>query len=301
MIGTLGPLAQGRERNATAVSHQGYSCLWFPESRFYKTGGGVLLYVKNGIDVVKVSKIDAEEYDSLYVEIKNNNKKYILGVVYRPSKQSEENDMRLYNEIKSIIKDKNTVICEDFNNPSVNWSTLSGDREGRRLIDLAEDAFLWQSVQKPTRGNNILDLVFTNDCVLVDTCEVGEPLSNSDHNIVRIKLNLQISTRENVLPVPNYKKAIFSNIKRILNSINWSQLLDDNCIEEMYEKISAKLSYILSKNIPQKPRRIDHNKPLWMTNYLLKMVGDKRKAYKRYKLTQTTSDLDRYVNLKRVC
>ncbi len=79
-----------------------------------------MIYVKNGIHATKLSKIDVEPYDSLYIEIKKNNKKYILGVVYRPPKLSEENDMMLYNEIKSVIKDRNTVICGDFNNPSVN-------------------------------------------------------------------------------------------------------------------------------------------------------------------------------------
>ncbi len=115
--------------------------------------------------------------------------------------------MGLYNEIKSVIKDKNAVICGDFNNPSVNWSTLTGNRGGQRLIDLVEDAFLWQSVQKPTRGSNILDLVFTNESDLIHTCGVGEPLASSDHNIVRIKLNLENSIRENMLLVPNYKKG----------------------------------------------------------------------------------------------
>ena len=289
-----------RDKHLTAeVAISGYNL--FAKCRLKKAGGGVLLYIKNEITAIKVSKTDVEEYDSLYVEIKNNNKKYILGVVYRPPKQTEENDMRLYNEIKSVIKDKNAVICGDFNNPSVDWSTLTGDREGRRLIDLAEDAFLWQSVQTPTRGNNILDLVFTNDCDLIHTCDVGEPLSNSDHNMVRIKLNLQINTRENVLLVPNYKKANFPNIKRTLESINWGQLLEDTCVEEMYDKFTAKLSYILNNNIPHKPRRIDQNKPLWMTSFLSKMIGDKRKAYKRYKLTQTSTDRDSYVNLKRAC
>ena len=154
-------------------------------------------------------------------------------------------------------------------------------------------------MQKPTRGNNILDLVFTNDCDLIHTCEVGEPLSNSDHNIVRIKLNLQISTRENVLLVPNYKKANFSNIKRMLKLINWNQLLEDTCVEEMYDKFTAKLSYILNNNIPHKPRRIDQNKPLWMTSFLSKMIGDKRKAYKKYKLMQTACDFNSYIYLKR--
>ena len=97
------------------------------------------------------------------------------------------------------------------------------------------------------------------------------------------------------------KKANFSNIRRMLESTNWNQLLDDTCIEDMYDKFTAKLTYILNKNIPLKPRRIDQNKPLWMTNCLLKMIGDKRKAYKRYKATQSSSDSDRYVNLKRVC
>ncbi len=83
----------------------------------------------------------------------------------------------------------------------------------------------------------------------------------------------------------------------MLESINWNQLLGDTCIEEMYDKFTAKLSYISSKNIPRKPRRIDHNKPLWMTNCLLKMIGDKRKAYERYKLTQTNSDFDSYLTL----
>ncbi len=122
-------------------------------------------------------------------------KKYVFGVIYRPPKQSEENDKKLCNEIKSITKDKNAVICGDFDNPSVNWSTLSRDREGKRFKKLAEEAFLYQTVQRPTRGN-ILDLVFTNGSAFVPSCEVGEPLANSDHNIVRIKLNFQIKIKE---------------------------------------------------------------------------------------------------------
>lgn len=39
-----------------------------------------------------------------------------------------------YNEIKSIIKDQNAVIREDFNKPSGNSSTLTSDCEDQRLI-----------------------------------------------------------------------------------------------------------------------------------------------------------------------
>ncbi len=207
------------------VSLNGYNV--FMKCRLHKAGGGVLLYAKNYIKVVKISKTDVYAYDSLYVEVTEKNKKCVLGVIYRPPKQSEENDKKLYNEIKCVIKGKNEVICGDFNNPSVNWSTLSSNREGRRLIELAEEAFLYETVQRPTQGNNILDLVFTNDSDLIHTRKVGEPLVNSDHSIVRIKLNFQIKMKENSLLIPNYRKVNFVNIKRKLDSVNWNQLFDN--------------------------------------------------------------------------
>lgn len=94
---------------------------------------------------------------------------------------------RLYNEIKSVSKAKREVICGDFNNPSVNWSTIIDDDEGRRLTEFSEEQFLFQTVQTHTRGNNILDTVFTNDNDLIRLCEVGEAIGNSDHNVVKKK------------------------------------------------------------------------------------------------------------------
>ena len=77
------------------VAIPGYNV--FEKCRTEKNGGGVLIYAKNAIEATKIDKIDVEPCDSLYVEIKRNNKKYILGVVYRPPKLSEENDKMLYN------------------------------------------------------------------------------------------------------------------------------------------------------------------------------------------------------------
>ena len=38
------------------------------------------------------------------------------------NKNKRRKDRILYDEVRSVNKDKNTVICGDFNNPSVNWS-----------------------------------------------------------------------------------------------------------------------------------------------------------------------------------
>lgn len=63
---------------------------------------------------------------------------------------------------------------------------------------------------------------------------------------------------------------------------------------------TAKLLYISRKNIPHKPQRIDQNKLLWLTNSLLKLISNKRKLTKDIN-TQTTSDFDSYVYVKRAC
>ena len=171
------------------------------------------------------------------------------------------------------------------------------DREGTRLLELRKEAFLYQIVQTPTRRNNILDLIFTNDSDIIHSCEVGESLGNSNHNIVRTELNLQIITKENMLLVPNYRKANFANIRREIESINWSQCLDNVCIDKTYKTFTANLKPIVNENVPHKPRRINISQSVWMTDSLQKIIALKRKAYKKFKLSQLTSDFNSYVDL----
>lgn len=92
--------------------------------------------IKKGINAIKFNKIHVKSYDSLFVQLKKNNKKYILGVLHTAPRQSEEIDMMLYNENETIHKDINEVKCGDFNNLSINWKTLTGHWESRRLIDI---------------------------------------------------------------------------------------------------------------------------------------------------------------------
>ncbi len=76
---------------------------------------------------IKIDKLDAENYDSVYVEITHNNKKLILATVYRPPKLQAADDTTLHNEILSLIQDKNTIVIGDFNCANVEWRLLIGD------------------------------------------------------------------------------------------------------------------------------------------------------------------------------
>ena len=61
--------------------------------------------------------------------------------------------------------------------------------QAKLLLNWAEENFMEQVIRSPTRGKNILDLVFTNcsDIVLGYSTIVNKKFS--DHNILRVRLN----------------------------------------------------------------------------------------------------------------
>ncbi len=85
----------------------------FQKNRTNKKGGGVICYVKSPLVAIKTEKQDAENYDSVYVEITHTNKKLIFASVYRPPKLQAADDTALYNEIQSLIQGKIIIVIGD--------------------------------------------------------------------------------------------------------------------------------------------------------------------------------------------
>lgn len=182
-----------------------------------------------------------------------------------------------YAKIQKIIN-YNAVIFGDFIN-LIDWSTLSLDKEGSRLIKFAQDMFLHQIVGKETRGKNILDLVLTNKNDLILTWEVGEPLASSNHNIVRCVLNIEKKAEAHFLLIPSYRKTNFSNLKRELASINWRQLLYSPNVEDTYNRFTTQLTASVNNYIPYKPLRPTSINSSCMTRCVLNIIIEKRKLY----------------------
>ena len=60
------------------------------------------------------------------------------------------------------------LIMRDFNFPGINWVTLEADVTGSKFLDFTQDCFLIQHVLKPTRYDNILDLVLSSEENMVE-------------------------------------------------------------------------------------------------------------------------------------
>jgi hypothetical protein len=69
-------------------------------------------------------------------------------------------------------------------------------------------------VDRQTRGNNVLDLIFTSEDDLLSSVSIGECLGTSNHRIVKCRLGVQTNPEElNVRRKLNFRAANFIRFK----------------------------------------------------------------------------------------
>jgi len=117
-------------------------------------------------------------------------------VVYRPPEFNTigRDYMRsLYDCLCFLSDTKHTVIIVgDFNLPHIDWSkiTAPADYIHSSFLQFCNNYGFTQFVDAPTRDDNVLDLVLSNDLYILSSIDVAEPFSNSDHCVVHFSLVL---------------------------------------------------------------------------------------------------------------
>ena len=155
--------------------------------------GGCAILLPDNLTTKCLERFSNGVCELLIVNIINH--KTIIAVVYRPPDSSFkkfEEVLHIMNKTFAENENKTKIICGDFNFPPqiVEWykydeilydqitvghskgETFEKRESYTKLKEMAHDFYLQQLVDKPTRGNNILDLVYTNDEDLLTNCHV---------------------------------------------------------------------------------------------------------------------------------
>ncbi len=236
------------------------------------------------------------EQEILGVDLTVGTGMYRFIVVYRPPHQLIDDDTKLYNEVSELIGDKITVILGDFN-CHVNWNDRTGDAEGRRVIDFADEAFLTQWVTEPTRGKNVLDLVFTTEDDLVSSLTVDEPLGGSDHNLIRFSLRApKIRVKVQQHSRPDLRREDFNGLRKgvcemhlnLEQSVNesWCSFKDHFMVQQTLFVPSKKVGSPLSQ-------------PKWFTREIAATIRKRKIAYRKSKGNDNPDIRRDYISLCR--
>ena len=196
--------------------------------------GGVVLYLRADLDGFFGDEHGFSTFNTEFLCIYSPKLNVVLTLLYRPL--GYEGFAEAIYEIRQFIEKRappqpNILLMGDFNFPQINWSTeiiTGGGRSGvemkaaQLLRDFSSDFCLTQLIDKPTRGTNILDLVFTNNEDLVYDWKVFDA-GISDHRMIMITLLLPRVNKDR----PPRNGNIFTELNFFSQAIDWSGLADE--------------------------------------------------------------------------
>jgi len=239
----------------------------------------------------------------------------VVITVYRPPSATNNDFKVIIKEIDTLIRklekpEPNILINGDFNFSFIEWDKIDGMgcgpkmkvdakvpknvREQYELLETLCGGML-QVIDKPTRENNILELLYTNEIEMISEIETHKA-KLSDHNKIIIQTEYEIKEKRN-----EEKKKEEEGL-RALNiwskNVNWKDLLQElentNWTEECreYDSIESTdifykiLTKICEKNAPRKRKTNNNN----MEKEEIKTIKNKIKFLKRKKRKATTEE-----------
>ena len=134
----------------------------------------------------------------------------VIGVYYRPPDQGETVDKAFLLQLWELSCSQALVLVGDFNHLDICWKDhMASCKRSRRLVESIDDNFLVQVVDRPTRGEVLLDLLLTNAEEIIKDVNVGGSLGCSDHALVKFVILRNVGLAKRVVRTLNFGKANF--------------------------------------------------------------------------------------------
>ena len=254
------------------------------------TGGGVLLYIKEGIfyDQDGLTVLTCPNIESVWVNIKCAKNGLALGIMYRPPSSVNEYFNNMLDHIDNVFSYyEDVVLMWDLN-----YDYKPVLMHSNKLHQIEVLYGVQQLISSPTRvtltTSSLIDVILSNDHeshVLTGVYHT----SLSDHYVIYTvysKINIQKAGRHKLINFINYKKFNVGYFRHCLlqndsvMNINWSA---DMMVEKWHDFKNAFIN-ISDKCAPMETRRLKNRNNPWIDDRIVKLIYTrdhlKRKAIK---------------------
>ena len=260
--------------------------------------GGVLIYIKDNINVKRRTDLEAKMYESaklesVFLEILNDKKKNeIFGCIYRhPTMDTKTFNDKYFNEVISKITDEKKIcyLAGDFNIDLLKSETIGDTKD---FFDTLTSNLFVPHITLPTRITNrsqtLIDNIFSNNPEFENCTSGNFTFSISDH----LAQFLIVPSSENRPPkVHNIKVRDTKNysheelVADIIN-IDWTEVLEADKADPNHssQRFNDKINEILDKHMPwrklnKKEIRLQ-TKP-WITSGILNSIKRRDKLLRK--------------------
>jgi len=284
----------------------------FRKDRVGRNGGGVCILVRNEISatLLECVAVPCNDYEIvgciLHAEGHLTLKSDILVIsAYIPPDVVPDSYAKAMEHIRSLWNnDCNGIIVGDFNLPTIDWENACPRFKGLKeqaLHAMYTDLGCSQYVDKPTRGENILDLLFCNDPMLISDVDITPPFSNSDHATIMFTVYLfdfNIAKNEDSTSEPGleWDKANWSALRTFFSTINWSNEFSScSNSNELCSALYIKLYQGINLYVPIRKRRDSQAKFTYHVSTVVKdHQAEKLKSWQVLKAQGSSENFIRY-------
>ena len=272
------------------LSLSGYTIL--RNDRSAGRGGGCLIYCRDTLPVsLEEDLMATPNTESVWCKLKTKEGDTVFGVCYLSPSSIELQIESLNSLLRKATERYNSIfICGDFNHRTIDWDLLQAEQEGKQFLDLVQNCFLVQHVDKPTRGNNILDLVLSSNENMVENLTVKEPFGTSDHNVVLFHAITKTELQQWRSVYYDYRKGNYEGMKGYLSDTNWDDVLGKPTVDETWVSFKGVIEEAIDKFVPKRECSVKTRKPMWWSRRIEKIRKKKFHLWKRYTETQQYED-----------
>ncbi|CAG2217784.1 unnamed protein product [Mytilus edulis] len=164
---------------------------------------------------------------------------------------------------------------------------------------MAANLNIQQLVDKPTRGDNTLDVLFTSHPGQLNRCKTIPPLGNSDHDIVLLDFSHGLQKpKQQKRKIYLWKKANIAMINQHLKEkYNIFKNTDFEDVNSLWTNIKGLILDAINQHVPTRNTLTKHSHP-WMNSELRRLSNKKQRAYTLAKSSGKTRDIKKYKFLK---
>ena len=282
--------------NEQCYGMHGYNAEY--NSRPAKVGGGVSLFIKEGIeytirsDLCNMSNVAETLFIEIDKDVFGHDNNIIVGVLYRPPDTDMTRFNDFINDLTSTIKteSKSCYILGDYN---INLLKIDQHGPTQEFVDTMYSQSLFPAIIKPTRitkyTGTLIDNIFCNDVITKDAYTGILYTDISDHfPIFYIDYTKSITVKDQFISRRTYSNQNTVKFINELDNLNWGDIYSCNDAQTSYTVFQTRFSELYDKCFPRKTIKLNYkNRKPWLTEGLKRSIRVKNRLYRKYRKCDT--------------
>ena len=232
-------------------------------------GGGVCAFITQRYKYIESNFHDNKMLlnNMIVFDLFLSNVKYCFVILYRPPKLSTDSlsDAEHFNRIITQLShlNKPVFVVGDINCRNIDWSYCV--KPSNNVEEIIFNTFCnngyTQCVTCSTRGDSLLDIICTNEPVLLRNAYTTPPIAGSDHDSVVFIINVPDSAIHSHTNNTNtschksvlWKQGDYESMRQFLADIKWSDILTVNFTpDDLWSAFCSILNDAIELYVPYK-------------------------------------------------